>query len=274
MYIRSFSEISKGDSPTVGGKGASLGEMTRAGFSVPPGFVITTNAYSSFSTGMSTDFETAVLAAFDSLGANRVAVRSSAVGEDSKDASWAGQFDTYLNVTRDELIKSIALCWQSASSDAVLQYAKYKNINSDQLVLAVVVQKMVDSEVAGVAFSVNPVTGNQDEIMIEAVYGLGELLVQGSVTPDNYVFVKSTRELKEKHTPKKSTMMMFKDGANTEQPVPEDHKNRSCLTDAQISQLANTVEKVAAHYNSPQDVEWALEGDHFYIVQSRPVTTL
>ncbi|HUD11783.1 MAG TPA: PEP/pyruvate-binding domain-containing protein [Candidatus Saccharimonadia bacterium] len=258
----------------AGGKGASLGEMLQAKFPVPPGFAVTTSAYRKLKNKLTPQFRDEVLAAFDALGAPYVAVRSSAIAEDSPDASWAGQFDTFLNITKDQLIDRIEACWISASTDAVRQYAENQSTRQDELAVAVVIQKMVQSEVAGVAFSVNPVTNNTNEIMIEAVYGLGELLVQGSVTPDNYLVSKTRSEIVSENIPQKTTMLTYVNGKNLEQPVPDNLAGRSCLSDSQILELAELVTTIESHYGKPQDIEWAMENSKFYIVQSRPVTTI
>ena len=180
---------------------ASLGELITAGLHVPDGFVITTNAYNA-----QNDVSTIIAEAertFDSLSLDRVAVRSSAVGEDAGDSSWAGQLDTVLNVTREGLKDAIEHCWQSMQSSRAQAYAKDNNISKDEQSVAVVIQKMVDADVAGVAFTVNPVNGDQNQLIIEAIYGLGELLVQGnalslrasSLAPPIYPFGAATRHM-------------------------------------------------------------------------------
>jgi len=274
-FIKQFDEISKDEIKLVGGKALSLSRLIQAGLPVPSGFVITTEAYRNLkSVGVSSELKDAILDAFDTLGAKVVAVRSSAIAEDSSDASWAGQFESYLNVSREQLIDSVEKCWESASSDTVNAYAEGKSTDKEQLAIAVVVQKMVNSEVSGVAFSVNPVTKDTDEIMIEAIYGLGELLVQGMITPDNYVVDKHSFEVKENVTKTKSTNLIYKDGENVEQPVPEDKRDKSCLIDGQIVELSKLINEVEQYYGTPQDIEWALENNKFFIVQSRPITTL
>lgn len=259
----------------VGGKALSLGLLAQAGFNVPKGFVITTDAYRALQgKGASAELEEAVLNAYDALGAERVAVRSSAIAEDSAEASWAGQFESYLNVGRAQLVDSVEKCWRSASSETVKAYAESASASREQLAVAVVVQKMVESEVSGVAFSVNPVTKSDDEIMIEAIYGLGELLVQGMTTPDNYVIDKSSLKVREKHVQIKPSMLRFENGRNAELPVPEGRRDESCLTDEQIIQLSEMIVKIEQFYGKPQDVEWALGNNRFYVVQSRPITTI
>ncbi|HBQ50965.1 hypothetical protein A3B42_00540 [Candidatus Daviesbacteria bacterium RIFCSPLOWO2_01_FULL_38_10] len=245
MYIKFFNEISKEDINLVGGKGASLGEMTQAGFSVPLGFVITTEALGQIN-------EKEIFKALDLLNAEKVSVRSSAVAEDSSKASWAGQLETYLNVSREELINKIKDCWNSIKSERVKTYAARQNLSEDQLLMAVVIQKMVDVKVAGVMFTANPVTNNEEEIMIESVLGLGEQLVQGSVTPDNFVVDKESGEINSK-----------------------DLQGEQTIDDEVVKKLVELGKKIEGYFGSPQDIEWAIDKqDKIWILQSRPITTL
>ncbi|MBU1032049.1 hypothetical protein KKE03_03995 [Patescibacteria group bacterium] len=246
VFIKSFNEISKNDVSLVGGKGASLGEMTRAGFPVPPGFVVTT-------AGFKKDIEKEVLYLFDELNAERVAVRSSGVAEDSSQASWAGQLETYLNVKRENLIEKIKECWNSIKSERALSYASMQNLSDDQLIVAVVVQKMVESKTSGVMFTANPVSNNRNEVMIESVLGLGESLVQGSVTPDNFIIDKKTLDITSKDL----------------------QKDKQAIADETIKELTKLGIKIEDHYGKPQDIEWAIDDEgKIWILQSRPITTL
>jgi phosphoenolpyruvate synthase/pyruvate phosphate dikinase len=274
LYTKPLSDVRKADPAVAGGKGASLGELEAAYFPVSPGFVVTTDACRKFRRAPTDAFKREVLAAFDGLGATRVAVRSSATAEDGKDASWAGQFDTFLNVTRDALLQRVQDCWASALSDHVRAYAEGRSKDSRELPVAVVIQKMVNSEVSGVAFSVNPVNRSHDQIMIEAVYGLGEILVQGKVTPDNYVVDKSSLQITSTYVTTKLLMCAYEDGRNAEHEVPAGLRNVSCLSNEQVTQLSQLVINIEQHFSAPQDIEWALERGHFYIIQSRPITTL
>ncbi len=271
MNIKLLRDVSISDVDTCGGKGASLGEMLRAGLPVPDGFVITTDAFRS---GMSKELEKVILDSFDQLGAQRVAVRSSAVAEDSTDASWAGQLETVLNVRRDGLIKAVHICWQSIASEHAVQYAAQNNVPTSQQAVAVVVQAMVDSQIAGVMFTANPVTGNRDELMIEAAYGLGELLVQGTITPESIVVNKNTGAVISRSQHSQDKKLVYTDSKNTELPVPSDLQNKDILTEEQIKQLADLANKIETHYGKPQDIEWAIAGNKLYITQSRPITTL
>ncbi|MBI2592579.1 MAG: PEP/pyruvate-binding domain-containing protein [Candidatus Colwellbacteria bacterium] len=263
------------DSSLVGGKGASLGELTRAGIPVPPGFIVTTDVFRKFAyDSVDEALRAEILSAFDKLGAERVAVRSSAVAEDSSSASWAGQLETYLNVTREDLINRIKDCCNSIKSKGALAYAEDKNVSEDQLAVAVVVQKMIDSEVSGVVFTVNPITKDENELMIEAGFGLGEMMVQGMITPDSFVVDKKTLEIKNSDIKTQETMMIFKNGETKEVEVPDDKKSEQALDDDQVIELAKLALKIENHYGSPQDIEWALEKENIYILQSRPITTL
>lgn len=245
MYIKKFNEITKDDVALVGGKGASLGEMTTAGFPVPPGFVITTEALGKIQ-------EEEILKAFDELDAKKVAVRSSGVAEDSSQASWAGQLETYLNVSREDLINKVRECWDSIKSDRALSYASMQNLSKEQLFVAVVVQKMIDAKAAGVMLTVNPVSENRNEVMVESVFGLGEALVQGSITPDNFLVDKETLDIKSK-----------------------DLQNNQTITDKEIKKLVSLGKNIETHYGKSQDIEWAIdENEKIWILQSRPITTI
>lgn len=247
-YIKTFDQISKDDVQNVGGKGASLGEMFNARLPVPPGFVIATEAYNK---PLTPALEKEIFNAFEHLKTKKVAVRSSAIAEDSKTSSWAGQLESYLNIAKENLIKNIKKCWSSIKSERALAYANERNLSEEQLTVAVVVQKMIDSEVSGVTFTANPITNNLNEIMIESGFGLGELVVGGMITPDNFIVNKKTLKIKNKTI-----------------------QNKSSLSDWQIKKLAKLSLQIEKLFKSPQDIEWALEKNKFYILQSRPITTL
>lgn len=245
-FIKKFSEISKDDVGLVGGKGASLGEMTHAGIPVPLGFVITTE-------GFQENIEQEALESFDGLGTEKVAVRSSAVAEDSSSASWAGQLETYLNITREDLVSKIKECWESIKSERAQDYASQQNLSEDQKKVAVVVQKMVDAKSAGVMFTVNPVSTDKNEVMIESTLGLGEKLVQGEIIPDNFIIDKQTSEIKSKDL----------------------QQEKQTISDEDIKRLVELGKKIEEHYGKPQDIEWAIDDQNkIWILQSRPITTL
>lgn len=274
-YIKFFPEIDKNSIKDVGGKGASLGEMTKAGILIPPGFVITVDAYREFThQKLPIEVKEEILHAFDLLGSERVAVRSSAIAEDSLSASWAGQLESYLNTTRDTVIEHICQCWNSIQSERALAYAAEKNISEDKLLVAVVVQKMIDAEVSGVLFSVNPISKDTNEIMIEAGYGLGEMLVQGLITPDNFIVDKKNYHIKEKTINSQNRMLIYRDGQNKEIPIPQDMQDKQCIDDRFIKELTKLACIIENHYGFPCDIEWAKMGEKLFILQSRPITTL
>lgn len=276
MYIKSFNEISKKDINHIGGKGASLGEMTQAGISVPSGFIITTQTNQNFiNEPLPVDVREDILKAFDGLNAERVAVRSSAVAEDSSQASLAGQLATFLNIKKEDIIDRMRDCWSSIKSERSLAYITEQNLSQDKLAVAVVVQKMIDSQTSGVIFTVNPVTKNPNEIMIEAVLGLGEGLVQGLITPDNFIINKKTIEIKNQDIQTQETMLTSIDGKNMEVPVPDDKKDKPAIIDDKVIELAKLAIRIENLYQKPQDIEWAIDDQgKIWILQSRPITTL
>lgn len=275
MFIKEFKDITRFDVALVGGKGASLGEMTLSGILVPPGFVVTTETFKTYNNQeIPIDVQEKILKAFDKLRSERVAVRSSAVAEDSLTASWAGQLESYLNVPREDLIKSIRNCWNSIRSERALSYAAEQNLSEEKLSVAVIVQKMIESEVSGVMFTVNPITKNPNEIMIEAGFGLGELLVQGLITPSNFVIDKKTFRIISRDIQIQDKMLIFKDGKNQGIRLSKKEGSKQALTDKQLRELARIGTNIEKHYDFPQDIEWAMEKDKFHILQSRPITTL
>ncbi len=272
-YIKTFEQIIKNETKRVGGKAYSLSIMTKKGLPVPSGFVIMTNAYRALSDKpIPNILKNEILEKFSHLKADRVAVRSSAVSEDSMTTSWAGQLETYLNVTKEDLIKSIEKCWTSVKSERAKAYAKKHGLSVNQEV-AIVIQKMIKSEISGTIFTVNPVTKNNNEIMIEAIYGLGEFLADGTVTPYNYILDKETFALKS-HTQGEQDVMLFGDDNTGKIAVPKHLKEEDILSDKDLKYLAELALKVENIYKTPQDIEWAREKNNFFIVQSRPITTL
>lgn len=204
-----------------------------------------------------------------------VAIRSSATGEDSKDASFAGQQETFLNVFGEaSLIEYIRLAWASLFEPRAVYYRHTRKMDQTKAAIALVVQKMVESDVSGVMFTVDPLTGNKNRVIIEAVYGLGEYIVQGRVSPDHYEVDKSTIQIIDKKISNQDVMLKKVRGANKELKVTGRGKNLQKLADVDIAALANIGKKIENHYYFPQDIEWAKEGNRMYIVQTRPITTL
>lgn len=274
-YLLRFSEIDKQDLSLVGGKAASLGVLTKINIPVPNGFVLTTKCYEDFrEQELTVELCGEIMKRFDELNSTLVAVRSSAIAEDSLSASWAGQLETFLNTKKGDLIENIRKCWESIHSERALAYASDKNLTEDQLKVAVVIQKMVESESSGVIFTVNPITKNEGELMSEAGYGLGELLVQGMITPDNFIVDKRTLKIKSREINPQETQLVYKDGKNKEIPVSSKLKNLPAISDEQIKKLAKLAIRIEQHYGIPQDIEWTLEDGEIYIVQSRPITNL
>jgi len=274
-YIKPFTQITKDDISLVGGKGLSLGIMINAGLPVPSGFVMTTNVYKEYyNQNIPRNLQEDILRAFDELNMERVAVRSSAIAEDSTTTSWAGQLETFLNITRENLVENINKCRDSIHSKRALVYAERQGITQDRMLVAVVVQKMVDSDISGVMFSVNPITKNPNEIMIEAVYGLGELLVQGLVTPSNFVLDKQDFSIKSKMEGEQDKMLIFQVGENKEVPLPENMSLSKILDDEDLKELGKYAISIEKIYHKPQDIEWAKVRGELFILQSRPITTL
>ncbi|MCC2632000.1 MAG: ppsA, partial [Patescibacteria group bacterium] len=309
--IRFFEDLSKGDTAIAGGKGASLGEMTRAGIPVPPGFVILTEAFETFldhagigaeitdklkdldhqddealshvsafirklilETPIPQDLQDTISKAFSRLGCKYVAVRSSATAEDGLEASWAGELDSFLNTKESDLLQNVRECWASLYNPRALFYRFEKGFAKKSVSLAVVVQKMVDSEVSGIAFSVHPVTKEHHKMLIEAGYGLGEAIVSGSITPDNYTIDKQDRSIAHGISTQERALVQGANGGNEWIPVLPENASRQKLSNEEIVKLATLVLKIEDHYGFPCDIEWAKSGDKLYIVQSRPITTL
>lgn len=312
QFIRNFRHINKKDVATAGGKGASLGEMTSAGIAVPPGFVLLSSAFENFLeiTDLSVEIDAIlhtvkhqemhtvenasekiqalILAneipggmvveikqSFKELDAKYVAIRSSATAEDSASAAWAGQLDTYLNTTEGNLLENIRKCWASLFTPRAIFYRFEKGLHKDKISVAVVVQKMVQSEMSGIAFSVHPVTEDRNQMIIEAGYGLGEAIVSGSVTPDSYVITKNPSEIIDINV-STQTKGLFRNpvGGNEWQDIAEPKASAQVLNHEQILELAELVLKIENHFGFPCDIEWAFENDKFYITQSRAITTL
>lgn len=275
LYTRTFSEIKKDDVSIVGGKAASLGEMYRTKFPIPPGFAVTAQAFNDFrNKDLPQSFIDELMNQFDLLKSDRVSVRSSALAEDSSDASWAGQMETFLNVTKGDLIEKIIGCWNSVDSKRAKIYAKENDAKENDLVVAVVVQKMVDSDVAGVMFTANPITGNQEEILIEAGYGLGEGVVSGVISPDSYLLSKLNAEIISHNISDQSDMISYEDNQTRTVKIAQEKRDIQKLADTYIRHLAKIGDNIQDHYGFPQDIEWALEKGELYILQARPITTL
>ena len=242
----------------IGGKASSLARLYQQNFPVPEGFVITTEFFDFFSeeskpVEFSDNDIKAINQYIDKCNPHGpVAVRSSASVEDSNSQSYAGQFDSFLNVEKDNVPEAVKNCWHSAHNIRAQQYARGKNTN---LKMAVIVQKMIAAEVSGVAFSTHPVNGDKDSMVIEAVFGSNELLVQGTITPDLYIVSRNFAIFDKKIVPQ-----------------AENHKQK--LSDDQIVEVARLVADVKNFFDLEVDVEWAIENGKLFILQSRPITTV
>jgi phosphoenolpyruvate synthase/pyruvate phosphate dikinase len=278
MTILQLSNSEAQNNSQTGGKGSSLAKMISAGLSVPNGFVLTAEAYSLYSKldidTLPSDFKAQTIKAFENINAEYVAVRSSANCEDGADNSFAGQFDSFLNTTKDNLIENILKCWDSINSPRCLEYLKEKGIIKENVKVAVVVQKMIQSEVSGITFTINPVTNDTSEIMIEAGYGLGEAIVSGQVTPDNYLVNKQDLTLNEVNISEQSKKLILENKQNTWLDISANTSKQQKLSNDQIKELAKICLQIENYYNHPCDIEWAFAVERFYITQSRPVTTI
>ncbi len=313
-----FEEVGKGDLALVGGKGANLGEMTQARVPVPPGFIVTADSYFYFleksnlrdqiagllkdldpndsarlqeaaekiketirQAEMPSEVAEEIRRAYRKLG-GLVAVRSSATAEDLPEASFAGQQSTFLNVQgEDEVLAAVQACWASLFESRAIFYRAQQNLDHLRVGIAVPVQKMVQSEVSGVLFTLEPVTSDQSKLVIEAVLGLGEAIVSGDVTPDLYVVDKAKLSILDKRTAKQEWQIVRNPGgagryqeANVKVPLAEADQGKEKLTDEEIFALAKIGKRLEELYQFPQDVEWAKERGQLLIVQTRPVTTI
>lgn len=315
-YVLWFDKVGKEDTGLVGGKGANLGEMTQAGFPVPPGFIITAKSYKAFIQANQIQPKiTAILKTTDvndprqlqeasekikkliiqgnipevivnqilknyndlsGLGEPAlVAVRSSATAEDLPGASFAGQQATFLNVFGDhEVVKAVRECWASLFEPRAIFYRVQKHFDHFKVAIAVPVQKMVQSDVSGVMFTIDPTTNNKKIVVIEAIWGLGEMIVQGAYTPDHYEVDKSTMEVLKKEVSKQTLQLVMVGSRNKETSIAKDKQGMPKLSQAQIKELAQIGKKLQQHYLFPQDSEWAVEKGKIFIVQTRPITTI
>ncbi len=252
----------------IGGKAHGLGKLIQAGFKVPSGFVITAQNFMA----MSRELEGAILRYFDELESMFVAVRSSAVAEDGSKDAWAGQFSTYLNTTRDNLLENIINCWESAGSERAKSYALQKSVASGAI--AVVVQEMVAGDVSGVAFSTHPVTGDHNMIVIEACLGLGEPVVSGTLTPDSYIISKDLTVIERRVVNQRKKLVRGKTKALSWRKVSPSDGEKQKLSDQQIIDIAEMVKRIENHFENPVDIEWTIKADQLYLLQCRPITTL
>jgi phosphohistidine swiveling domain-containing protein len=312
-YIRDLSDVGPGDVAVAGGKAVGLGGLLRSGLPVPPGFVLTTAAYSGFvdannlaagiqelaalppdaepqayedaSRRISALFTTGTMpagiaaelgAAYGRLGnGTPVAVRSSATAEDLASASFAGQQETSLNVRGlVELATAVIGCWASLWTARAMSYRAREGVEPGKVRLAVVIQQMVEADAAGVMFTANPANGRRDQTVISAAWGLGESVVSGTVTTDDVVVDAGTGSVLSRRTADKDVMTVYAENGTREQPVAAARRRQPVLDDREAAELAGHGRRAAAHFGAPQDIEWARAGGKFFILQSRPITAL
>lgn len=312
MFIKEFKQLSKNDVGLAGGKGASLGEMINNNIPVPPGFVILAQAFDRFleetdleqditaqieevnykevsdverasvvirdlihDQKIPDDLKKEIIGKFKKLKSKFVAVRSSATAEDSSVASWAGELESYLNTTEKTLLENVKNCWSSLFTPRAMFYRHEKKLLSSKVSVAVVVQKMVVSDISGICFTVHPVTEDKNQMIIEAGLGLGEAIVSGSITPDSYVIDKKSHEIIDINISKQEKQIVRGVGSGTKWvKVARKNQEKQKLNGRQILELAKICAGIEKHYRRPQDIEWAYEKNKFYIVKSRPITTL
>lgn len=271
----------------AGGKGANLAELVGAGFDVPPGFVVTTDAYRHAVSGIErpdralvervelpAEVTEAVLEAYGRLGRGAVAVRSSATAEDLAGAAFAGQQDTFLGVVGDEeVLTSVRQCWASLWNDRAIAYRARLGIAPDSIAIAVVVQRMVAADHAGVMLTADPVTGARDRVVIDSNPGLGEAVVSGLVTPDHYLLDEAGAVIERTAGRREALIRMLPDGG-TETVTGAATAQTGTPSDAELARLAALGRRIAAHFGRPQDIEWALVDGEVAVLQARPMTAL
>ncbi len=317
-YVLWFEDVTREDVPQVGGKGANLGEMVRAGLPVPPGFIVGVDAFRAYldETGargaiderlkglrddpaelhaaaealaaiihagrLPAAVEDAIRRAYHDLAARSggrpfVAVRSSATIEDTAQYSFAGMFESFLNVQgADDVLGRVRDCWTSLFGPRVLAYRLRHGLAGGEQLIAAVVQEMIDARKSGVLFTADPVTGNHDVVVIEAAWGLGEVVVGGQVRPDHFVVDKRNLAIVERSIGLKE-LELVRDpatGRNQRRELPPERAGTPCLTDAEIRRLAELARRDEEHYGTAQDAEFAIDERGIFLVQTRPITTL
>jgi len=330
QHLEFFKNINKTNVDIAGGKGASLGEMINSNIPVPNGFVVLSSAFDRFleetdlnveiearlkevdpedmnsvnkastiirdtihDNKMPEDLSIEILKAYDKLGAEYVAVRSSATAEDSDVASWAGELESYLNTTRENVVEQVKNCWSSLFTPRAIFYRHEKNLIDAYVSVAVVIQEMVQSHISGITFTVHPVTEDYNQMIIEAAYGLGEAIVGGLVTPDSYIvhkddmsifdinvghqtrkLMKSPPETDQSLAEKVHKVVEDKNGVNEWIEIKSEGQKQK-LTGKQIIEVAEVCKRIEDHYGFPCDIEWAIDNKgKIFITQSRPITTL
>lgn len=288
-HTRPLAELRAADAGAFGAKSAVLGELIAAGIPVPPGFAVSTSAYAAFVEESTPAFTPEAMRAapvpdavleeiarrYAELGADvPVAVRSSALGEDSEEATFAGQQETILWVRGAERVcEAVRECWASLYSAPAVAYRS--RLATTEPAMGVAVQEMVDAEVSGVLFTCNPVSGDPSMVAINASWGLGLAVVGGEVTPDDYLVSKVTREVVREHVQTKEVEYVPGESGAVKVDVPAERRAAACLDAAAIEQLVDLARVVERYFGSHQDVEWAFARDGgLHVLQSRPVTAM
>ena len=308
--LRNLQDIDQQELNTVGGKGFNLGTLIHAGFSVPPGFVLLTSAYQYFMNTNSLleevellvqqvvpqdlascerasqairalfvqhpipeEIVQAISQVHQQLGT--VAIRSSATTEDMPTASFAGLYESYLNVkTLEEAFIAVRHCWSSLWTPHALSYRARLNIASQTVSMAVIIQQMVQADASGVLFTINPVSEMHEEIVINATRGVGEALASGQITPDTIIVEKSSGRITKREIGNLPLMAPSSDSSMSDDEVKTVRQRQFVLVDEQVTQLVQLGERVEQYFGAPQDIEWAIAGEQIFIVQARPITTL
>ncbi|TVP44426.1 MAG: hypothetical protein EA350_11635, partial [Gemmatimonadales bacterium] len=309
--IRGLEALDQADLPVAGGKGASLGAMLHAGLPVPEGFAVLTEAYwafvrhngfdepvrhlvedvapdapealadaaqalrDRFACGeIPVEVARAIAEAFERLGGGLVVVRSSATAEDLPGASFAGQHDSFLGIEGpEEVCDAVRRCWASLWNPRAVSYRKRVGLDSTDIAISVVVQRMIDADRSGVLFTANPLDHRRDRMLLSASFGLGEAVVGGDVSPDTWVMNRAGQVV-EHHVADKQVMTVREGKGTANRPMPEDRRRAVTLSDAEVAALAELGGRAEGYFGSPQDLEWAIADGSIYLVQSRPITSL
>ena len=272
---RLLTELRRDDAAEFGGKSANLGELLTAEIPVPPGFAIAASAYRESSGEVAAELREELSSRYAELGEPAVAVRSSALGEDSQAASYAGAAETYLWVRGiDELCEAVRDCWASLHTERAVAYRA--NLGVTDAAMGVTVQKMVDAEVSGVMFTCNPVSGDPSMVAVNASWGLGLAVVGGETNPDDYLVSKVTGEVVRRTINSKEIEYVVEPGGRgtARVEVPADRREAACLDDARLAELVALAKRIERHFGSHQDIEWSIERGTgaLYALQARPVT--
>lgn len=308
--VQDLADIRSNQVEQAGGKAANLGEMLDAGLPVPGGFVVLTEAYRRYFAAndragqlrsrleqaaedgtdgllasqvrelflngvMPQELADQILGAYERLGRPATAVRSSANAEDLPGASFAGQYCSFLNVRGEaELLKAVRECWASLWNERAVSYRQKQGIENRDLAHGVVVQRLVPAEISGILFTANPVNGRRDQLLLNASWGLGEAIVGGQVTPDQWVVNKTDGAVLESFVSRKDVMTIRESDGIRLVPVPAEKVQASTLNAEQVQTLVRMALQAEAHFRAPQDIEWAFSDGEFHLVQSRPITSL